>query len=43
MSMGMKKQKNPNTLTLKESRAIIKSNLKEMKRLGSVYHGHEVA
>ncbi len=28
-----KKQKNPNTLTLKESRAIIKSNLREMKRL----------
>ena len=27
------KEKNPNTLTLKESRAIIKSNLKEMKRL----------
>ena len=28
---GMKKQKNPNVLTLKESRAIIKSNLKQMK------------
>ena len=28
-----KKQKNPNVLTLKESRAIIKSNLREMKRL----------
>ena len=27
----MKKQKNPNVLTLKESRAIIKSNLKQMK------------
>ena len=36
MSMGMKKQKNPNTLTLKESRAIIKSNLKEMKRLEKI-------
>ena len=34
--MGMKKQKNPNTLTLKESRAIIKSNLKEMKRLEKI-------
>ena len=30
---GMKKQKNPNILTLKESRAITKSNLREMKRL----------
>ncbi len=29
----MKKQRNPHTLTLKESRAIIKSNIKEMKRL----------
>ena len=29
----MKKQKNPNILTLKESRAITKSNLREMKRL----------
>ena len=28
-----KKQKNPNVLTIKESRAIIKSNLAEMKRL----------
>jgi len=28
-----KKQKNPNILTLKESRAIIKSNLREIKRL----------
>ena len=28
-----KKMKNPNTLTLKESRAIIKSNLREIKRL----------
>ena len=27
----MKKQKNPNVLTLKESRAIIKSNVKQMK------------
>ena len=27
----MKKQKNPNVLTMKESRAIIKSNLKQMK------------
>ena len=27
-----KKQKNPNTLTLKESREIIKSNVREMKR-----------
>jgi len=34
--MGIKKQKNPNTLTLKESRAIIKSNLKEMKRLEKI-------
>ena len=34
--MGLKKQKNPNTLTLKESRAIIKSNLKEMKRLEKI-------
>ena len=34
--MGMKKQKNPNTLTIKESRAIIKSNLKEMKRLEKI-------
>ena len=31
-----KKQKNPNTLTLKESRAIIKSNLREMKRLEKI-------
>ena len=30
--MFKKKEKNPNTLTLKESREIIKSNLKEMKR-----------
>lgn len=30
--MIKKKEKNPNTLTIKESRAIIKSNLKEMKR-----------
>ena len=29
----MKKQKNPNILTLKESRAITRSNLREMKRL----------
>ncbi len=29
----MKKKRNPNTLTLKESRAIIKSNVREMKRL----------
>ena len=29
----MKKQKNPNVLTLKESRAITKSNVREMKRL----------
>ena len=28
-----KKQRNPHTLTMKESRAIIKSNLREMKRL----------
>ena len=35
MSMA-KKQKNPNTLTLKESRAIIKSNLREMKRLEKI-------
>ena len=28
-----KKAKNPNVLTLKESREIIKSNLREMKRL----------
>lgn len=28
----MKKQKNPNSLTLRESRAIIKSNMREMKR-----------
>ena len=28
-----KQRKNPNTLTMKESRAIIKSNLREMKRL----------
>ena len=34
--MGIKKQKNPNTLTIKESRAIIKSNLKEMKRLEKI-------
>jgi peptide/nickel transport system ATP-binding protein len=34
--MSIKKQKNPNTLTLKESRAIIKSNLKEMKRLEKI-------
>jgi len=31
-----KKVKNPNILTLKESRAIIKSNLKEMKRLEKI-------
>lgn len=31
--MKKTRQKNPNTLTIKESRAIIKSNLKEMKRL----------
>ena len=31
-----KKIKNPNLLTLKESRAIIKSNLKEMKRLEKI-------
>ena len=32
----MKKTKNPNTLTLKESRAIIKSNVREMKRLEKI-------
>ena len=32
----MRKQKNPNTLTLKESRAIIKSNLREMTRLEKI-------
>ena len=31
-----KKIKNPNLLTLKESRAIIKSNLREMKRLEKI-------
>ena len=31
--MFKKREKNPNTLTIKESREIIKSNLKEMKRL----------
>ena len=31
-----KKQKNPNVLTLKESREIIKSNLREMKRLEKI-------
>ena len=31
-----KQPKNPNVLTLKESRAIIKSNLKEMKRLEKI-------
>ena len=31
-----KQSKNPNILTLKESRAIIKSNLKEMKRLEKI-------
>ena len=31
-----KRQKNPNILTLKESRAIIKSNLREMKRLEKI-------
>ena len=31
-----KQTKNPNVLTLKESRAIIKSNLKEMKRLEKI-------
>ena len=31
-----KKEKNPNLLTLKESRAIIKSNLREMKRLEKI-------
>jgi len=31
-----KKMKNPNLLTLKESRAIIKSNLREMKRLEKI-------
>ena len=35
--MSMSKQnKNPNILTLKESRAIIKSNLQEMKRLEKI-------
>ena len=32
----MKKTRNPNTLTLKESRAIIKSNIREMKRLEQI-------
>ena len=32
----MKKTRNPNTLTLKESRAIIKSNVREMKRLEKI-------
>lgn len=34
--MMIRKPKNPNVLTLKESRAIIKSNLKEMKRLEKI-------
>ena len=32
----MRKEKNPNILTLKESREIIKSNLREMKRLEKI-------
>ena len=34
--MKMRKEKNPNILTLKESREIIKSNLREMKRLEKI-------
>ena len=34
--MKMRKVKNPNVLTLKESREIIKSNLREMKRLEKI-------
>ena len=34
-----KKMKNPNLLTLKESREIIKSNLREMKRLEKIVSG----
>ena len=36
MKMSRKKINNPNLLTLKESRAIIKSNLREMKRLEKI-------
>jgi len=34
--MKIKREKNPNLLTLAESRAIIKSNLREMKRLEKI-------